>query len=213
MKIPLPARGLYIITPDQLATNDLLIRVGAALRGGAAVVQYRNKSDDYHLRREQAKALKTVCDSHQVPLIINDDIELALITHAAGVHLGADDGDWAAIADCASTGLAVGVSCYNDLERAQQARDAKASYVAFGAFYPSTTKPGAHDAHRAELSLLTHARSAGMKACAIGGITAENAATLIAAGADYIAVVNDVMGVNDTDAIERRAKQYAQLFA
>jgi thiamine-phosphate pyrophosphorylase len=212
MKIPLPARGLYIITPDQLSTSDLLTRVEAALRGGAALVQYRNKSDDYHLRREQVKALKTLCDSHQVPLIINDDIELALVTHAAGVHLGADDGDWAAIADCAATGLAVGVSCYNDLDRAQQARAAKASYVAFGAFFPSTTKPSAHDTHRVDLSLLAHARGAGTKVCAIGGITADNAATLINAGADYVAVINDVMGKNEADAIEQRARKFAQLF-
>lgn len=195
-------RGLYVLTR---AGDDLLEKSSAALRGGARLVQYRDKSDDTERRLDEARQLRALCTAASATFIVNDDIDLAIRVEADGVHLGRDD---AGIADArAALGdtAIIGVSCYDSLERAEAA--AGADYLAFGAFFPSPTKP---DAVRAAPALLTAARETfGLPLCAIGGITPENGAELVVAGADMLAVISGVFDADDADVA---AGDYARLF-
>lgn len=186
-------RGLYLITPDDTDTARLLERVSAVLTG-AALLQYRNKLADGALRRTQAMALSTLCRTRGVPLIVNDDAGLARDVGAAGVHLGEDDGEVAAARAVLGTEAIIGVSCYNTLARAHAAKAAGADYVAFGAFFPSTTKPGAR---RAAPELLRDSVVLGLPRVAIGGITPDNARSLVDAGADLLAVIGSVFDAPD----------------
>lgn len=200
-------RGLYAVTPEGLPTAELLAHVRAALAGGTALLQYRSKSPDPGLRRHEAGAVAALCREFAVPLIVNDDLELALAVEAAGVHLGRDDGDWAAARRRLGPQRLLGVSCYNELQRAAQGAAAGADYLAFGSMYPSATKPAAV---RAPFSLLAEAKTRfGLPLAAIGGITAERAPELIAHGADLLAVVSDLFDAPDVAA---RAAAYAALF-
>lgn len=200
-------RGLYAITPLALTLDDgLLDSVEAAVRGGAAVVQYRDKSGDPAQRLDEATALQELCTGHGVPLIINDDVELALAVGAAGVHLGKDDGDIQRARERIGSGI-LGVSCYNRWRNAQHAKRAGADYIAFGAFYGSTTKP---NAAAASPELLQQARSTlDLPVVAIGGITPDNGAALVHAGADMLAAIG---GLFDAPDIGTAARGYAQLF-
>jgi thiamine-phosphate pyrophosphorylase len=195
-----PRRGLYAITPDDADTGRLISRVDTVLHAGATLLQYRNKGASAALRREQALALQRVCRDHSVPLIINDDWRLARDIGADGVHLGEDDGSITAARDEFGPDALVGVSCYADLSRARQARSASASYIAFGAFFPSPTKPLAR---RATPQLLRDAAELGLPRVAIGGITPDNAWGLIEAGADLIAVISGVFDADDPAAAAR----------
>lgn len=201
-----PARGLYAITPDDADTARLLARVDAVLRGGARWLQYRNKSASPALRAEQATALQPLCARHGVPLIVNDDWRLAAAIGADGAHLGADDGDLAAARALLGPGALIGASCYDDAALARRAVAGSASYVAFGAFYPSSTKPLAR---RAALSLLGDAATLGVPRVAIGGITPDNAPALVAAGADLLAVISAVFDAPDP---ARAARAFAACF-
>lgn len=198
-------RGLYAITDDQREGPDALSeRVAAALDGGARVIQYRDKSGDGDRRRAEAAALAELCRARGATFIVNDDPDLAAEL-GAGLHLGADDPDLAAARARISGSL--GASCYNDLERARTAVAAGADYVAFGRYFPSTTKP---DNPPADPALLGRARAElGVPAVAIGGITPENGGELVAAGADALAVIHGVFGAADIAAAARR---YAALF-
>ena len=199
--------GLYAITDNQLSTEGKLIQaVSEAIAGGARIIQYRDKSDNQVRRLDEARLLLKLCRQHDTILIINDDVTLAEKVGADGVHLGRDDGDIESARQRLPEGI-IGVSCYNDWPRAQTATQAGADYIAFGAFFPSTTKP---DAPQAEASLLRHVKQElNIAVVAIGGITAENGATLIEAGADMLAVVQGVFGQPD---IRQAARQYADLF-
>ncbi len=200
-------KGLYAVTPDIADTDDLLRRVYAALRGGTRLVQYRNKQAGPALRREQAAILVTLCHEHAARLIVNDDLALALESGADGVHLGREDGGLAAARTALGPQKILGVSCYNDMERAREARRQGADYVAFGSVFPSSTKP---DTIPAPLTLLAQAKATcGLPVCAIGGITLQNAPQLIAAGADLLAVVSDLFGASD---IQSRAAAFTHLF-
>jgi thiamine-phosphate pyrophosphorylase len=199
-----PARGLYAITDGPRV--DLLTACEAALRGGAAVLQYRDKSADMERRRSEAAALAALCARYGAPLIINDDVELAAVIGAAGVHLGEHDGDLARARARLGNGAIIGVSCYDSLERARELAAAGADYLAFGAFFVSPTKP---QARRAAPGLLDAAAALGKPLVAIGGITPDNARPLIEAGADFIAVVAGVFGDANPEAAARR---YANLF-
>ena len=205
-------RGLYAITPDGVARAELERHVDAALRGGARLVQYRDKTrnrrHDDALRLETARALRALCQRYGARLIINDDVELAIAVDADGVHLGAHDGDLALARQALGAGKLLGASCYADLELARRAQAAGADYVAFGAVYPSPTKP---HALRAPLSLFARCQAElDVPACAIGGITLANAPALIDAGADLIAVISDLFSASDVGA---RAAQFSQLYA
>lgn len=200
--------GLYLITPDTADNPDVLAeQVAQAISGGARLLQYRNKGADRQLRRDQAIAVLGVCRAAGVPLVINDDVVLAAEIGADGVHLGRDDGDPIAARRRLGADAIIGVSCYDDMDPAQAAERAGASYVAFGSFFPSATKP---HAVRASSGLLSTARnSLRIPAVAIGGITPQNGGLLIAAGARMLAVVTGVFAQPDLAAA---ARAYASLF-
>lgn len=195
--------GLYALTPTGWDNQSLLSAVDQALAGGAAMLQYRAKPrPDAGLARE----LLARCRSAGVPLIINDDVALAAEIEADGVHLGRDD-DLPEIArDQLGPEAIIGVSCYNDLERAARLARAEVDYLAFGALFDSPTKPAAV---RCPLEILAPARRFGLPLVAIGGITLQTAADVKAAGADLLAVISDLFEAND---IQARARAYAQLF-
>ncbi|MCK9529350.1 MAG: thiamine phosphate synthase [Gammaproteobacteria bacterium] len=201
-------RGLYVITDARLIPDArLTAAVEQAIAGGARMVQYRDKGADATRLHGHAEALAKLCRARGAMFIINDDPALAAAVRADGVHLGRDDGDIAAARTLLGPDAVIGVSCYNQLERAKAAVAAGADYVAFGSFFPSSVKP---DAVRAAPALLREA-----KAClrvplvAIGGITSANGAALVTAGADMLAVISDVFGHDD---IRAAARRIAQLF-
>lgn len=196
-------RGLYAITPDESDTAALAAKVELAIRGGARMVQYRNKLADGRLRRRQALALLRLCRARGVPLIVNDDLDLAVELDADGAHLGRGDSALAVARRRLPAGRLLGASCYVDLDTALAAMDAGADYVAFGAAFPTAVKPGAP---RATLALYAEARARlDVPIVAIGGITPENAAAVAAAGADAVAVITGLFGAQD---IEGRARQF-----
>ncbi len=202
-------KGLYGVTDGQLLPDDriLLEAVEAALRGGMKVLQYRDKSLDADKRLRQASMLRVLCHSYQALFIINDDIELAADVEADGVHLGQQDGSIAEARQRLGDYAIIGISCEGSVEQADTAVQHGANYIAFGRFFPSRTKP---DAKPADLSLLPTVKKAfTVPVVAIGGITMDNAAQLIEAGADMIAVVHNLFASTD---IESRAREFSTLF-
>lgn len=195
-----PRRGLYVITADENDTARLLHRAGIVLQAGATWLQYRNKQADARLRSEQARALLPLCRACDVPLIVNDDWQLAATIGADGAHLGEDDDALSTARRALGEQVILGASCYDSLALAQRAVDAGASYVAFGAFFPTATKP---HARRAAPEVLRDAARLGVPRVAIGGITADNAGPLIAAGADLIAAISGVFDAPDPAAAIR----------
>lgn len=204
MREKLQGRGLYVITDGP--RPDLFQVVAQALAGGARLLQYRDKTGDHARRLTEARAIRALCAARQVPLIINDDVALAHAAGAAGVHLGEEDGDVAAARTVLSEDAIIGVSCYDSLNRARELAAAGADYIAFGAFFPSPTKP---HARRASFDLLRQSAALGVPRVAIGGITPDNAQSLIDAGADYLAVISAVFGDPD---VRGAATRFAQLF-
>jgi thiamine-phosphate pyrophosphorylase len=199
--------GVYAITPETADTERLLAQVEAALAGGVAAVQYRDKSGDVARRHEQASELAALCRRFGAPLIVNDDLRLADLAGADGVHLGRDDGSLREARIILGKGKFIGASCYQSLDLAQAAQAAGADYVAFGSFFASPTKPAAG---RADADLLRAAtRVLRIPIVAIGGITLANAPQLIDAGADSVAVLSALF-----DAADVRAAAHAlnQLF-
>jgi thiamine-phosphate pyrophosphorylase len=203
---PLPPGGLYAITDARVTDRDLLTaQVAACLRGGARMVQYRAKRA---AQASVAAALLAICREAHVPLIVNDDVELASVIGADGVHIGGDDIPLAAARTKLGPQAIIGVSCYDQYVRAEAAAAGGASYVAFGSFFPSSTKPLAVRAHP---SLLGRAAAElRLPVVAIGGITPDNGRTLLDAGADWLAAIDGVFGQPD---IEAAARRYAALFA
>ncbi len=204
----LPLHGLYLITDAGLTPGERLApAVAASIRGGAAIVQYRDKGTDWPRRRQEAEQLRKLCAETGTTFIINDDVELALAVGADGVHLGKEDAALQGARRRLGPGAIIGVSCYNRLEAAVEAQRQGADYVAFGSFHPSPTKP---EAVRAEPSLLVAARQRlGVPVVAIGGITAHNGGHLVEAGAHMLAVISAVLGADD---IEAAARAVTRLF-
>ena len=200
-----PGRGLYLLTPDDTDTTRLLARIDAVLEY-AAILQYRNKRADAALAREQVAALLPACRARGVPLLVNDDWRLALECGADGAHLGENDGDLRAARAALGPDAILGASCYDSLALAHAAAAAGASYVAFGAFFPSSTKPAAR---RAGPDLLRGAAELGLPRVAIGGITPDNARDVIDAGAELVAVISGVFDAPDPAAA---ARAYARAF-
>lgn len=199
-------KGLYAITPDIQDTAELLYKVRLALQGGAQLVQYRNKAADTALRLKQAHALRGLTGEFAVPLIINDDAVLAQQADADGVHLGGEDGSVAAARAVLGNDKLIGVSCYNRLDLAHDAARQGAGYVAFGSFFASTIKP---NARVATPDLLQHARrEIALPLVAIGGITVQNGAQLLEAGADALAVISALFAAPD---IQGAARQFSNL--
>ncbi|HEX2531357.1 MAG TPA: thiamine phosphate synthase [Burkholderiaceae bacterium] len=200
-------KGLYIITPDWDDTQQLLQATEAALRGGAALVQYRHKTAGAELRREQAGRLLVLCRNYRRPLIINDHVELCLALDADGVHVGGTDTSVAQVRAAIGPEKIVGASCYGSLQLARDAHRAGASYVAFGGFYPSrvkkyavTTLPEIIAQSKAKIPL---------PCVVIGGMTQENAVPLMMQGADMVAVISSVYMAASP---ELAAREFARLF-
>lgn len=199
--------GLYAITPDGVHGPDLVERTAAALRGGARLVQYRDKRADAERRLDEARQLRALCTAAGALLIINDDCELSAAAAADGVHLGRDDAPPGHARTVLGDDAIIGVSCYDSIERAAAAVSAGADYIAFGGFFPSPTKP---DAVPAAPDLITRAKATyAVPVCAIGGITPQNGGQLVAAGADMLAVLSGLFSGTD---VETSARMYTKLF-
>lgn len=200
-------KGLYLVTPDWDDTQKLLAVTEQALLGGAVLVQYRHKTADAQLRRRQAESLLTLCRQYQRPLLINDFLDLCLALDADGIHVGGTDTSVAQVRAAVGPTKIVGASCYGDLQLAHTAHRAGASYVAFGGFYPSrvkkypvTTPPHIVAQSKADIPL---------PAVVIGGMTAANAAPLVAQGADMVAAISSVYLAADPRAA---AREFVRLF-
>jgi len=199
--------GLYAVTPEMADSIALAAKVEAALRGGARIIQYRSKSANMPLRRAQGASIARLCRSWKATFIVNDSAELARELDADGVHLGKEDVAVGEARAQMAPGKLIGVSCYNEIERARQAQAQGADYVAFGSFFSSATKPAA-PAAGAELLRLA-ATDLALPVVAIGGIDIDNARTLIAAGANCVAVVSALFDATD---IEAQARRFTRLF-
>ncbi|MFK3772175.1 thiamine phosphate synthase [Pseudomonas sp. NPDC089406] len=203
-------RGLYAITDSQLLAGRFLSHVEAALEGGVCLLQYRDKGDDAARRLREAEALHTLCERYGTQLIINDDAELAARL-GVGVHLGQTDGPLTPARALLGRQAVIGSTCHASLELAQQAASEGASYVAFGRFFNSVTKPGAP---AASVELLEQARAqVKLPVAVIGGITLDNAAPLVAHGADLLAVIHGLFGADSAQEVTRRARAFNALFA
>lgn len=200
-------RGLYVVTPDWDDTQKLLETSVRALKGGVALLQYRHKTASDALRREQAMALLALCRRYQVPFIINDFVELCMDIGADGIHVGGTDTAVAEVRKQVGPDKILGASCYGSLELAHAAEQAGASYVAFGGFYPSrvkkypvTTPP----------TIVTDWKKQGIvPSVVIGGMTHDNAAPLVANGADMVAAISSVYMAHDP---QTAAREFAELF-
>ncbi|ARU87218.1 thiamine phosphate synthase [Pseudomonas sp. M30-35] len=203
-------RGLYAITDSQLlADGKLLPYVEAALKGGAKLLQYRDKSSDDARRLREAEALRELCNRYGATLVINDDAELAARL-GVGLHLGQSDGSLAAARALLGRNAIIGGTCHAELDLAQNAASEGASYIAFGRFFNSNTKPGAP---AATIELLNQAKTRfNLPIIAIGGITLETAPQLIAEGASMVAVIHGLFAADSADEVERRARAYSALF-
>lgn len=202
-------KGLYGITDSDLMPNTetMLRKVEQSIQGGAKIIQYRDKSSDLKKRVEQASVLNLICKKNNVPLIINDDAGLAAGIGAAGVHLGQSDGAIEEAREMLGDDAIIGVTCHDSLELALQAQQAGASYLAFGAFFPSQTKPNAKPA---PLSLIKDVKDkVNLPIVAIGGISVDNADQIVTAGVDMIAVIHALYA---TKKVTTKAKQFHQLF-
>lgn len=207
-------RGLYAITDSTLlADGRLLPYAEAALRGGARLLQYRDKSDNAATRLREADALRELCERHGATLVINDDAELAARL-GVGLHLGQEDGSLAAARALLGRRTIIGATCHASIELAEQARREGASYVAFGRFFNSSTKPGAPAATLEMLEMLQQARQhIALPIVAIGGVTLDNTPQLIACGASLVAVVHALFAADSASEVERRARAFSALFA
>lgn len=185
----------------------MIEHVRQALLGGAKVIQYRDKSSPFEQQLNIAKQLKALCDQHQAWLIINDSIELAKQSQAHGLHIGKDDTALTQARQQLGEHSIIGVSCYNDLSRAQQMQNLGADYVAFGRFFPSQTKP---HAPQADITTLRQAKQTlHIPLVAIGGIDKTNAPDLVQAGAHSLAVIQGVFAQAD---IRQAAADISALF-
>ncbi|GLO23251.1 thiamine phosphate synthase [Pseudomonas putida] len=203
-------RGLYAITDSQLLAGRFLSHVEAALEGGVCLLQYRDKSDDAARRLREAEGLMKLCERYGTHLLINDDAELAARL-GVGVHLGQTDGPLTPARALLGRRAIIGSTCHASLDLAAQAASEGASYVAFGRFFNSVTKPGAPAAN---VELLEQARAqVKLPIAVIGGITLDNAAPLVAHGADLLAVIHGLFGADSAQEVTRRARAFNALFA
>jgi len=197
-------KGLYAIADSSiLSDEEFLEKVEIVLKNGAALLQYRDKSGIF----KYAVEIKKLCNQYNIPLIINDNLQLAKEIDADGVHLGKDDDDLKSAREFLGNKKIIGVSCYNDLNRAFEMQNMGATYIAFGAFFSSNTKPLAI---KADLELLKEAKNKlSIPIVCIGGITLENADQLISNGADYIAVIQGLFKAND---LAKTTQQFSKKF-
>lgn len=200
-------KGLYLITPDWDDTQKLLDVTEAGLRGGAALVQYRHKTADAALRREQAAALQSLCRSYGRPFIVNDFVGLCMELDADGIHVGGTDTAVEQVRAAVGPDKIVGASCYGSMELARDAWRGGASYVAFGGFYPSRVKK--YEVTTPPQIVAQAKKEIPLPNVVIGGMTHENAVPLVAQGADMVAAISSVYMVEDPEAA---ARAFANLF-
>jgi thiamine-phosphate pyrophosphorylase len=200
-------RGVYLVTPDWDDTQQLLEITESALRGGAALVQYRHKTADPSLRREQAECLLALCRTYRRPFIINDHVDLCLALDADGIHVGGTDESVAQVRAAVGPEKIVGASCYGSLQLAQDAYRDGASYVAFGGFYPSRVKK--YPVSTALDIVAQGKKNVPLPLVVIGGMTRDNAAPLVAQGADMVAVISSIYLAGNP---ETAAREFAALF-
>jgi len=199
-----PACQLYLISPLDVdgAFPDRLARALDA--GPVAAFQFRVKDVDQHEAARLAEPLQRICADRDVAFLVNDSISLAKRLGADGVHLGQDDGDPREARSVLGPSAQVGVTCHGSRHLAMEAGEAGADYVAFGAFYPTTTKEARH---RAETPLLSWWTTVFEIPCvAIGGITPANAAPLVASGADFVAACGAVWSGDEAAAVQAFAE-------
>ena len=201
-------KGLYAITHERLTPYDVILqKVEESLAGGARIVQLRDKHARDSELYDIACSLKELCHGYGAIFIINDRVELARATGADGVHIGKDDTEYAKARQILGPEAIIGVSCYNELDKAIDAARQGADYVAFGSFFPSPTKP---EAVRAPLEIISQAKAVlDVPVCCIGGITSENVPHLVAKGADMAAVISDLWNSSD---IRAKAQEFAKAF-
>ena len=200
-------KGLYAITPDMADLNTLIHKTQLAIEGGASMVQYRSKIRNHDVKMQQCAAILRLCREYNVPCIVNDDVEICRVLKADGVHLGENDDNIAEVRAILGEDSIIGSSCYDQLNRAKQAQKEGASYVAFGAVFPTPTKP---NAPRATLELLREAKSEiQIPIVAIGGITMNNAHDVIETGIDAIAVITSLY---ESNSIKETAETFSQMF-
>ena len=200
-------KGLYAITPDSADLNTLIQKTKSAIEGGAFMVQYRSKIQDRDVKMQQCAAILRLCREHNVPCIVNDDVDMCRILEADGVHLGEKDDNIAEVRHILGEDAIIGSSCYDQLDRAKSAQKEGASYVAFGAMFATSTKP---NAPRASLALLKEAkREIQIPIVAIGGITVNNAHDVIKTGIDAIAVINSLY---EAKSIKETAETLSKMF-
>lgn len=209
-KTDTPFTGVYAITDDSLIADDRLLEVcEQALLGGVSVLQYRSKAVDksFALRRSQAAALTSLCERYGAHLLVNDDIDLCQAANAHGVHLGQQDGSVIEARRRLGYQAIIGVTCHNQDALVMEAQRQGATYAALGRFFPSQTKPGASAASIDDLKRIRSMTS--MPLVAIGGVTADNGAALLQAGADMLAVIHYLFSGND---VTDRASALSRLF-
>ena len=200
-------KGLYAITPDSADLNTLIQKTKSAIEGGAFMVQYRSKIQDRDVKMQQCAAILRLCREYEIPCIVNDDVEMCRVLEADGVHLGEKDDNIAEVRHILGEDAIIGSSCYDQLDRAKSAQKEGASYVAFGAMFPTSTKP---NAPRATLALLKEAkREIQIPIVAIGGITVNNAHDVIKTGIDAIAVINSLY---EAKSIKETAETLSKMF-
>ncbi len=203
-------RGLYAVTDSRLLAGKFLSYVEAALDGGVTLLQYRDKSGDESKRLREATALLRLCEQYKTRLIINDDAEVAARL-GVGVHMGQTDGSLTDARALLGHKAIVGATCHGSLAMAEKAKADGATYLAFGRFFNSTTKP---DAPAIELDVLAQARARfNMPIAVIGGVTLENAPQLVEHGADLLAVVHGLFGAENTQEVTRRARAFNALLS
>jgi thiamine-phosphate pyrophosphorylase len=200
--------GVYAITPEHTQHNSQIFdQVRSALECNISALQYRSKDLVYSDRLVAAQRMRKLCREMETPFIVNDDVDLALAVDADGIHLGKNDRDYRTLTSLRSRKLIVGISCYNSFELAQAGAAAGVDYVAFGSFFPSRTKPEAVIADTALLERAT--RELDVPIVAIGGITPQNGAVLLRAGADLLAVISGIFEQSD---VKSATNEFNQLF-
>jgi len=199
-------KGLYAVTHEEKDSCVLSSQVESCIKGGARLIQYRSKTLSKIEQNKQAKKIKTICNYHKVPLIINDDIELCRILDADGVHLGENDDSLEKARLLLGPSKIIGVSCYNSIDRVKKAVDKGATYIALGACFPTITKPNAPIATLDLIALVL--KEFKIPLVAIGGINLENIELLINEGVSCFALINSLFKTKD---IEGTASQFSSL--
>ena len=200
-------KGIYAITPEEADSKVLVEKVENCIRGGANLIQYRAKQLSEDLKYIQAEYLKKLCDEHNTPLIINDDVELCLHLNAFGVHLGAKDDNLTTARKLLGPDKIIGISCYNDWKRVEKAVDGKADYIALGACFPSLTKPAAP---QVKLQMIAEIiKKYRIPVVAVGGIDLKNVDLLIQQGVECVALINSLFKEKN---IETVTQKFSQLF-